>query len=517
MKKALLVMAAMTTLSSLCAADSGALDALLGENWYGVYMNGQKAGYSTSRVFRDDQGRAHVVEDAKFQVAMSGARQDMRVYSERVYTPGGALIEIISEVVDPAQVSRFHARVSDGELLLESTVGGVVKEVTLPAPGETVDDALHLGLWARGAPQVGDVINFSVFEPLYAQEVAGVSRIVGVEERVFNGVPTKVYHVRTAIDLMAIDSQSFVTETGLTLEDEVAGILTQRLEPEEVARDVSYSNDVIVSNAALVETPVQDPRNRERLRLALRGPVNENHTFNDDRQRMVNRGDHYEFLSRRADLDAFEPALLPVTEESVVRHLKPTAFIQSDHPKLLEKAQEIAGEEKNTLEISRKLCKWVHDNVRSSFSARLSNALEVLEHLEGDCTEHSVLFIGLARAAGIPAREIAGLIYIGGAQPGFYFHQWASVWVGRWVDVDPTFDQPAADATHVKLAEGDLYRQARIIPIIGNLKIEVLPDDGPDLFAEAAAAEEAALPDATGAGEPEPAAADAPAGEKADG
>ena len=51
----------------------------------------------------------------------------------------------------------------------------------------------------------------------------------------------------------------------------------------------------------------------------------------------------------------------------------------------------------------------------------------------------------------------------------------------------------------------------------GDLKIEVLPDDGPDLFAEAAAAEEAALPDATGAGEPEPAAADAPAGEKAGG
>ena len=116
-----------------------------------------------------------------------------------------------------------------------------------------------------------------------------------------------------------------------------------------------------------------------------------------------------------------------------------------------------------------------------------------------------------ARAAGIPSREVAGLIYIGGAQPGFYFHQWASVWVGQWVDMDPTFDQPAVDATHVKLAEGDLYRQARIIPIIGNLKIEVLPDEGPDLFAEAEAAAAAAGPDATGAGEPEPEEA-APAG-----
>ena len=83
--------------------------------------------------------------------------------------------------------------------------------------------------------------------------------------------------------------------------------------------------------------------------------------------------------------------------------------------------------------------------------------------------------------------------------------------MGQWVDMDPTFDQPAVDATHVKLAEGDLYRQARIIPIIGNLKIEVLPDEGPDLFAEAEAAAAAAGPDATGAGEPEPEEA-APAG-----
>ena len=45
-----------------------------------------------------------------------------------------------------------------------------------------------------------------------------------------------------------------------------------------------------------------------------------------------------------------------------------------------------------------------------SSPARLSNSLDVLETLEGDCTEHSMLFIGLARALGLPAKEIAGLI-----------------------------------------------------------------------------------------------------------
>jgi transglutaminase-like putative cysteine protease len=100
--------------------------------------------------------------------------------------------------------------------------------------------------------------------------------------------------------------------------------------------------------------------------------------------------------------------------------------------------------------------------------------LEVLERREGDCTEHSILFIGLARAGGLPAREVAGLVYVESPQPGFYFHQWAKVWVGTWIDVDPTFDQPLADVTHIKLGEGDLFAQAKLIPVIGRIRIEVI-------------------------------------------
>lgn len=497
MKKVAWIMAGMMLFPRLLAAQPAEIDALLGENWYGVYMNGEKAGYSLNKVSRDDQGRIRVVEDARFHVTMSGTRQDMRIFSERVYAASGELLEIISEVVDPAQVSRFRAVVAGDEMVLSSTVGGSTKDATLPKPRESLSDALHLGQWARVKPQVGDALNFTIFEPLYEQEVAGISRIVGVEERVLNGVATRVYQIRTALDLMAIDSQAFVTEEGLTLEDEVAGIITQRLEPEEVAKDVTYSNDVIISNAALVTAEIENPRGRDRLRLALRGPLNEHHMFNDDRQRLVDRGDHFEFFSRRVPAGGFEPARLPVTDEAALRHVKPSAFIQSDHPKLVEKAREIVGDETDTLAISNKLCHWVNANMRSTFSARLSNALEVLENREGDCTEHSVLFIGLARAAGVPAREVAGLIYISGPQPGFYFHQWATVWVGRWMDVDPTFNQPEADVTHIKLAEGDLYRQARIIPVIGNLKVEVLPDTDDDPFADAPE------DDRTARGEPE--------------
>jgi transglutaminase-like putative cysteine protease len=162
-----------------------------------------------------------------------------------------------------------------------------------------------------------------------------------------------------------------------------------------------------------------------------------------------------------------------VTNADVVEWIKPSMFVQSDNAKLMETAKEIAGGETDALAVSNKLCRWVYDNVRTTYSARLSNALEVLEHREGDCTEHSILYIGLARALGIPAREAAGLIYVDHPKPAFYFHQWATVWVGQWLDVDPTFNQPSADATHIRLAEGDLYTQTRLIPVIGQLRVEM--------------------------------------------
>ena len=107
------------------------------------------------------------------------------------------------------------------------------------------------------------------------------------------------------------------------------------------------------------------------------------------------------------------------------------------------------------------------------------NGLEVLRSLQGDCNEHTALYVSLARAAGIPARIAAGVVY---AEPGdgtgaVFYHAWPEVYLGGqtpWVPIDPTLNTFPADATHFKLVEGDLDRQIEIISMIGQLGIEVL-------------------------------------------
>jgi len=95
----------------------------------------------------------------------------------------------------------------------------------------------------------------------------------------------------------------------------------------------------------------------------------------------------------------------------------------------------------------------------------------VLDMGEGDCNEHAVLLAALGRAAGLPTRVVAGTVYLEGF---FYYHAWCEVWLGRWVPIDPAFDQFPADATHIKFVVGGPEEQMAMLAIIGRLGIEVL-------------------------------------------
>src|SRR2546426_408623 len=103
--------------------------------------------------------------------------------------------------------------------------------------------------------------------------------------------------------------------------------------------------------------------------------------------------------------------------------------------------------------------------------AAIPSAVQVLKARVGDCNEHAVLFVALARAAGVPARTVAGLVPVDGR---FYYHAWAEVYLGDWVAVDPMLDEFPAGAAHLRFSIGGLPPQAGVLPLIGRIKLEVL-------------------------------------------
>ena len=100
--------------------------------------------------------------------------------------------------------------------------------------------------------------------------------------------------------------------------------------------------------------------------------------------------------------------------------------------------------------------------------------MDVVVAKRGDCSEHAVLFTALARAAGIPARAVGGVMYMGDEVRAFGWHAWNEVVLdGHWVEVDPTWNQISVDATHIAVGSGD-QASSRTSVMLGGLRFKVV-------------------------------------------
>ncbi len=150
--------------------------------------------------------------------------------------------------------------------------------------------------------------------------------------------------------------------------------------------------------------------------------------------------------------------------------LRPEWTIQSEDPKIKDLAREIAGKSGNPVSVAGKLMEWVYKNVEKKPVISVPSALEVLRTKVGDCNEHAVLLVALLRAAGIPARQCVGLVYMGNR---FYYHAWTEAFLGSWISMDATLNQMPADVSHIRLLHGGLQEQAEIISLINKLTLEI--------------------------------------------
>ena len=137
-------------------------------------------------------------------------------------------------------------------------------------------------------------------------------------------------------------------------------------------------------------------------------------------------------------------------------------------------AQRIVSGAASTDEQIARIVRWMDANIEKA-PVDVFSALDVLEQRKAECQGQAYLYTALARAAGIPTRIVNGLVYSEQFN-GFLYHSWAeSVVDGRWMAVDPTFGQVTADATHIKLLEGEtLADLVPIMDVVGKVKIRVL-------------------------------------------
>src|SRR5690606_32940489 len=154
------------------------------------------------------------------------------------------------------------------------------------------------------------------------------------------------------------------------------------------------------------------------------------------------------------------------------QELVATALVQSDDSRIIETARRIIGNTTDPVEAGRRINEWVYRTLKKDITLSVPSALQVLDAKQGDCNEHTVLYVALARAVGLPARTAVGVVHVDGR---FYYHAWPEVWLcEEWYAVDPTLGQVPADASHLRFLIGGLARQIELVRLIGRLQLEVV-------------------------------------------
>jgi Flp pilus assembly protein TadD len=157
---------------------------------------------------------------------------------------------------------------------------------------------------------------------------------------------------------------------------------------------------------------------------------------------------------------------LPVANAELAQYLKPTGEFASDKKEVIDRARQIAGNDRDAWSVARKLADWTHKNLQWKMVQR-ADAVQTLATREADCSEFSALFVAMARSLGLPARMVSGLAYTGNTFGG---HAWVEVWVGRWIELDPTWGTDFVDATHIRNATNALLTTAAL----NQIELEVL-------------------------------------------
>jgi Transglutaminase-like superfamily len=341
--------------------------------------------------------------------------------------------------------------------------------------------------------RVGNSFTMRVFDPLVLQEqdvamrVTGDSTFIVPDSAVFDStqrlwVPATYDTVRAwrveqdvgGVQLAAwIDGTGRVVRAqspvGFTMQRSAFEIAYENFRHRPHAGAAPVTGDLIDQTAIASDVKLDDLPRRDTLAVVLRGVRLAGFDLAGGRQAL--RGDT--LVVHAETPDALRASYrLPAARPDLARDLAAEPLIQVHDLRIEAEARQIVGRVHDPARAARLLNDWVYDNLKAQITISVPSAVQVLAERRGDCNEHTVLYVALARAVGLPARTAAGLVYVRGR---FYYHAWPEVYLNGWVAVDPTLGQFPADASHLRFTIGGLARQVELIRLIGQLQLSVVP------------------------------------------
>jgi hypothetical protein len=483
-KTALIIVIALSLFFDRSPGNAGTRE----EGWYEVFFRGDKIGfehYSLEKTSFRGVPAWRVKDSSEGHVTVEGRDSIMRTDSVSYF--GLDMTPFYSRGVthEKEQVTTTEVTVSSKEITIRKKLGDSETMKKLPYRkgytfGVNGPLLLYKGL-STGRHYTVQSINDEKYtieqekveilkeEPFHTGKGRILSFLVRVESTALPGVPLYIN----------IDREGRILQTKTIM-------LTTRRSDEKSARTFTrvstYSNRIYTGE----KFPVPDTMSKMELSLSLRGVDPGALLETCAYQSSELKGKNLEVTLH--EIRPEEKLLKsPLKEKERALYLAPSIMIESKDPLIVAKSREIAGTEENREIKVRLLCSWVFSSlVKEDSSISMESAAAALREGKGDCTEHSVLFCALARAQGIPARQVCGLVFTGDS---FGFHAWAEAWCGQWVPVDATNNRVGFPAAYIKLGDNGegkptIESTVRLIKLLGgtSIKIKEVTIDGHSLL-----------------------------------
>lgn len=455
--------------------------ALVGTTWYTVSLMGQRAGYSSSTIEIDEaEGGATltVTDRMQAELRLAEGTAPLRIMQEVATTFDGSLRPVRTVALSDqfGRLREVEALVRDGGLDVLVKAGGTETRKRLEVGPLFGSDLLLPIDVASGRAVPGETYEVEVFNP----ELVALDRMsLTVEEALTLEDGRPGFHARVKSGLLPIETALLLAADGELLRATTEGMLNLVVERADEEEALKAAAPLVLSSRIATNRKIDDPKQLVRLTARLSAGTQPAVELvpNTPRQ-VVTAADNQALLTVRRLPFEGPTVTIPIAGAEFAAYLAPSELSQCEDPAIVAKAREIIGDETDARKAASMIVQWVYARMtKVSSEPRLVSAKEILEEMQGDCTEHAVLCGALCQAVGIPARMVAGIAY---AHGGFYYHAWNLLYVGEWVEMDSAWGELAPDAGHVRLADAALDPQAIAVlglatgRCLGTLQVEIM-------------------------------------------
>lgn len=449
--------------------DEKTLKSTFGIDWYGVYLGDKKIGYFSSKREADGKGQIKETVVMKMKIASFGKKSEMEMTQEMLFegTPPYRLIRgEQSQVSGPIVLKTIVDKADKG---YQATIvsGKTESKKKLEDVDYTVADATASELWLRTNPKEGDSIQSREFSLEELKVDTQTAKVLSRKKSLVKGVEVTFVEVETVSNRNKIKMKTLHDTDGRLLSGNIA-IFELRRETEEQAKNTEFSSDLFVLGQVKIDRAIGRTESIEELVLEVQGKGGEV-IPNGPRQEIATELEGKRILK----IGKKYGKQVKVDEKEIKESLEETAALPITHPRIKKLAAEAVGEAKTPEEKVKNLVNFTYKYIKPSLTTALPEIHHLLDRKSGDCKCYARLFCVLARASGIPAREVSGFVYMGDSVKAFGGHAWNEVILdGVWVPLDASLNITETTAGHVFI--GTERDAAGILDTLGRLNFRLI-------------------------------------------